>query len=147
MTTHVSHWLELLHRDQAAKLRGQVRDGLQVRDLPVEEAAQVRQTSEFEGEKLTVQSEIVLGVELLLIVESLRDQHVLTGVDHLIDLALDVTQLLLLASELVWLLELLNLALKVANSLAVCSVLQLKVIVVLDQGLHLLFERILVHGS
>lgn len=96
-----------------------------MRDLPVKEAAQVRQTREFEREKLTVESQVVIGIELLLIVEPLRDKHVLAGVDHLVDLALDITQLFLLASELVWLLQLLDLTLKVTKSFEIGRILHL----------------------
>ena len=42
-----------------------------MRDLPVEEPAQVRQTDELKSKKLTVESKIVFSVKLLLIVESL----------------------------------------------------------------------------
>ena len=71
----------------------------------------------------------------------------LARVDHFVNLALDITQLFLLSSELVRLSELLNLALKVSKFFTVCGVLQLQVIVVFDQSLNLLLKCILVHSS
>lgn len=72
-----------------------------MRDLPVEESVHVSQTRQFEPEQFSIELEIILTFGILIIIQTLSDQHVLASVDHLIDLALDVTELILLVIELI----------------------------------------------
>ena len=114
-------------------------------DLPVQEAAQVSHIGQLEGEKLTVKAHIGLSLSLSIVLHALRDKHVLTSVDHLIDLALDVAKLILLSLQLEWLSKRRELASQILDLIAVRCVLHLKVVVVLDQLLNLLLESLLVH--
>ena len=69
----------------------------------------------------------------------------LAGVDHFVDLAFHVTELVLLGSQLVWLAQRVDLLAQTLNLLAISSILHLKVIVVFNQLLDLLLESFLVH--
>lgn len=70
----------------------------------------------------------------------------LAGVDHFVDLTLDVTELILLLIELIWLSQLLDIARQTFNMIYICCILHFKVVVVLDQGLDLLFQSFLIHS-
>ena len=54
LATHVCRRLKLLHRDKTAKLLGQVWDGLQVRNFPVQETAHVSHIREFKTKQLAI---------------------------------------------------------------------------------------------
>ena len=97
----VSRWLELLDGNQTAQLLTQICDRLEMGDLPVEESIHICQICQFETEQFSIELEIILTFGILIIIQTLRDQHVLASVYHLIDLALDVTELVLLVIELI----------------------------------------------
>jgi len=64
---------------------------------------------------------------------------VLAGIDHLVDLALNVTELILLSLQLVWMSQLADITRKILNLISIGSTLHLKVIVVFNQSPDLLF--------
>ena len=83
-------------------------------DLPVKEAAQIRQVCQLEGEKLAVESQVVLVVLAIALLVELRvfdagtgtrlhDQHLLATVDDFVELALGVAELVLLGRHFEWL--------------------------------------------
>ena len=127
-------------------------------DLPVEEAAQIRQVCQLEGEQLAIESQVVLVVlaiaplvELGVVNTStgarLHDQHLLATVDNFVELALGVAQLVLLRRHLKRLSKLAYLTGQVADTLDVSCILHLQVIVFFNQGAHLLLKTTLVHGN
>ena len=67
-------------------------------DLPVQEAAQVPKAVKFKREKLAIEMQVVLRVDLLIVVETLGDKQVLTSIYNFINFALDVSKLILLGS-------------------------------------------------
>ncbi len=69
-----------------------------MRDLPVQESAQVPKAVKFEREELPIEVHVVLRVDLLIVVETLGDKQVLTSVDNFVDFALYVSELILLGS-------------------------------------------------
>lgn len=69
----------------------------------------------------------------------------LASVDDLVDLALDVPQFILLLLEFVWLPELRDVPRQTLDLLAICRVLHLQIVVVLDEGPDLLFESLVIH--
>ena len=69
----------------------------------------------------------------------------LAGVDHFVDLALDVAELILLLIEFIRLSQLLDIARKTLNMVSICRILHLKIVVVLDQSLDLLLQSLLIH--
>lgn len=144
--SHVTHGLEFLDRDESAKLGSQVADCLQVRNLPVEEPAQVAKVVQLKREELAVEAQVLLVVHFLLVVHALRDQLVLAGVDDFVDLAFDVTKLVLLSSQLVWLAQAADLRFELLNLITVSCPLHLQIIVVFNEIFDLLFKSFLVHG-
>ena len=144
--SHVTHGLEFLDRDESAKLGCQVADCLQVRNLPVEEPAQVAKVVQLKREELAVEAQVLLVVHFLLVVHALRDQLVLAGVDDFVDLAFDVTQLVLLGSQLVWLAQAADFGFELLNLITVSCPLHLQIIVVFNEIFDLLFKSFLVHG-
>ena len=144
--SHVTHGLEFLDRDESAKLGCQVADCLQVRNLPVEEPAQVAKVVQLKREELAVEAQVLLVVHFLLVVHALRDQLVLAGVDDFVDLAFDVTKLVLLGSQLVWLAQAADFGFELLNLITVSCPLHLQIIVVFNEIFDLLFKSFLVHG-
>lgn len=67
-------------------------------DLPVQEAAQVTKAVKFKREKLPIEMQIVLLIDLLIVVETLGDKKVLAIVDNFVNFTLDVSKLILLGS-------------------------------------------------
>lgn len=72
-----------------------------MRDLPIKETTQVTKVAQLEGEELVIKKLVLLLVMLVSVVHVCSIQLALARIDHLVDLALDVTQLFLLCSELV----------------------------------------------
>ena len=70
----------------------------------------------------------------------------LAGVDHFVDLALDVAELILLLIELIRLSQLLDITSKAFNMVSICRILHLKIVVILDQSLDLLLKSLLIHS-
>ena len=52
--TDFCHWLKLLNLDESTELAAKISNCLQMRDLPVEETAQITKISKFKREKLTI---------------------------------------------------------------------------------------------
>lgn len=73
LSTQVRHRLELVRRNQPTELRCQVRDRLQVGDLPVHEPADVGHVRKLEPEELTVELQIVVFLHILVVFHALRD--------------------------------------------------------------------------
>ena len=146
LTAQVTSRLELLSRDETLKLSSQISYGLQVRDLPVQEATHIGHACQLETEELTVKLKVLLRLSALIVVHALRNEHVLASVDHFVDLALDVAELILLLIELIRLSQLLNIARKAFNMVCICRILHLKIVVVLDQSLDLLLKSLLIHS-
>ena len=88
----------------------------------------------------------MLIVELLVIVHALRDEHVLAGVDDFVHFAFHIAELILLCSQLHWLLQLANLTAETVKLFIVCHILHLQVVVVLNERFHLLLQSTLVHS-
>ena len=72
-----------------------------MRDFPVEEAAHIGHARKLKSEQLAVQLEVLLRLQILIVLHALGDEHVLARVDHFVDLALDITELVLLLVKLV----------------------------------------------
>ena len=87
---------------------------------------------------------IVLRVYLVVVVHPLRNQHVLTCVDHFVHLTFDVSQFYLLRIQLKRLSKLRNLSVKRIDHLNILCGLQSQVMVVFDELLHLVFQGFLV---
>ena len=127
-------------------------------DLPVEEPAQIRQVCQLEGEKFTIESQVVLVVLAVVpfVVLGVIDagtgarfhyKHLLATVDDFVELALSVAQFVLLRRHLEWLSQLADLTGQISNTLDVSCILHLQVIVFFDQSAHLLLKTTLVHGN
>jgi len=72
---------------------------------------------------------------------------VLTCVNHLVDFAFYVPELVLLSGQLVRLAQSFDIALQMVDLVTVRSILHLKVIVLFDKLSNLVFESVLIHCS
>ena len=72
-----------------------------MRDLPVEETAHIGHARELKSKQLAIQLKVLLRLQILIVFHALGDEHVLARIDHFINLALDVTELILLLVKLV----------------------------------------------
>lgn len=94
-----------------------------MRDFPIEEPAHVSHVRQFETKEFTVELEVVIFLDILIVFHALRNEHVLTSVDHLVDLALHISQLILLLVKLVWLSQLVNIPCQAFYLLGICCAL------------------------
>ena len=105
--SHLEDRAELLGGNQSPKLVGQVSNRLNVRDFPVEEPAEVTDVFAIKVKEVPVRllDFVLLLVEVVLAIEALLDEEVLTQVDLLVETGFGVTELCLLLLQFDWLFQ------------------------------------------
>ena len=105
--SHLEDRTELLGGNQSPELVGQVSNRLNVRDFPVEEPVEVTDVFAIKVEEVPVRllDFVLLLIEVVLVLEALLDEKVLTQVDLLVETGFGVTELYLLLLQFDWLFQ------------------------------------------
>ena len=139
---HFEDGTEFLGSNQPPELIGQISNGLNVRDLPVEESAEIANVLAIKVEEVSVRLlSIFIGLfHVVLVFKTFLDEKVLARVDHFIKAGLDFTELNLLLLQFEWLFQIRDLALHLRNFFRVVGVLHFQIIVISDQTFQLFLE-------